>query len=339
MSTLPKDKNDLQHGPDHEYHDDEYHDHERPGHEGHDHSRHGHAGHGHSHAPGSLSGRKIFWVTILNLVITIAEVIGGLLSGSLALLSDSLHNLSDTVAVALSFFANKVAQRPKNPRRTYGYKRAEILAAMLNSLALLGISTYLIIEAVQRWWAPETIDSTLMMIVATIGLVANLVSVVLLERDSHTSLNIKSSYLHLVSDAVSSVGVIVGALAIRFWGIVWIDPLITLIIALYIIFRAWQMLRNIVDILMQTSANLDYDAIRREICAIEHVRNLHHVHSWMINESTIFFEAHVTLDEMPLSMVQTINERIEQLLVERYGISHVTLQSEIVSCEGDSCRI
>lgn len=279
-------------------------------------------------------------MTILNLVITLAEAIGGVLSGSLALLSDSLHNLSDTVAVALSYFANRLAQRPKNSRRSYGYKRAEILAALLNSLALLGISTFLVIEAIRRWRSPETIDSTLMLVVATIGLIANLVSVLLLERESHTSLNIQASYLHLVSDTISSVGVILGALAIRFWGIVWIDPLITLLIAIYIIFRSWQVLHSIVDILMQTSANLEYDHIRSDICAIDHVRDVHHVHTWMINENTIFFEAHIKLDEMPLSMVQGVTERIERLLVERYGISHVTLQAETNACDSeDSCRI
>lgn len=323
-------------GKDEDMSDHGNHSHGGYSHGDHDHENHSHGGHGHR----DLSGRKIFWVTILNLVITIAEAIGGLLSGSLALLSDSLHNLSDTVAVALSYFANRIARRPKNPRLTYGYQRVEILAALLNSLALLGISTYLILEAVQRWRSPETIDSTLMLIVAVIGLIANLVSVVLLEADSHHSLNIQSSYLHLLSDTVSSVGVIIGALAIRFWHIVWIDPLITLVIAIYIIFRAWQVLRGIVDILMQTSANLDYDRIRAEICAIDHVRDLHHVHTWMINESTIFFEAHIKLDEMPLSQVQTITERIEHLLVEEYGVSHVTLQAESNSCESEgSCRI
>ncbi len=296
--------------------------------------------HGSGHENSDISGRRIFFVTLLNAVITIAEFIGGLVSGSLALLSDSLHNLSDTVAVAMSYFAHRIARKPKNAKLTYGYKRIEILAALLNSVALLGIAVFLIFEAISRWRSPETIDSALMLIVAFIGLLANLLGVVLLKRDSHRSLNIKSSYLHLFSDTISSVGVLLGGLAIRFWNIVWIDPLITILIAVYIISQTWSMLRDIVSILMQTSANLDYRSLRREILAIDHVKGLHHIHTWMINEETIFFEAHVRMEDMPLSMVQAVTEQIEELLKEEYGVSHVTLQAEVVTCEHEeTCNI
>jgi len=139
--------------------------------------------------------------------------------------------------------------------------------------------------------------------------------------------------------ALSRVEVSIAYPMIWSLGIVWIDALITLLIAIHILFRDWQVLLGIVNVLMQTSASLDFEAIRRDICAIKHVRDLHHVHTWMINESTIFFEAHISLDDMPLSMVQTIAERIERMLVDRYGISHVTLQAEVIACEGDSCKI
>ena len=128
------------------------------------------------------------------------------------------------MAIALSYFANVIAQRPKNPRKTFGYKRAEILAAFVNSAVLLAISVFLIFEAIRRWQAPEAINGTLMIIVASIGLSANLLSVILLEKDSHGNLNIRSSYLHLLSDTVSSVGVVIGGIAINIWGVVWIDP-------------------------------------------------------------------------------------------------------------------
>lgn len=290
--------------------------------------------HGHNHA--NLSGKKFFGVTVLNATITVAEFVGGLLSGSLALLSDSLHNLSDTVAIALSYFANVIAQKPKNPRKTFGYKRAEILAAFVNSAVLLAISVFLIVEAIRRWQTPESINGTLMIIVASIGLAANLLSVVLLEKDSHGNLNVKASYLHLLSDTISSVGVVIGGIVINIWGLVWIDPLITILISVYILRETFLILKKTVDILMQSSADLDYDRIKREIEAIEHVNNIHHIHSWMINENTIFFEAHLDLDEMSICDVQGIYDQIEHLLTEQYGVSHITLQAEFDKCSDKS---
>lgn len=303
-------------------------------------SRHEHAEPEHSHDNIALSGRKMLWVTLMNAVITVAEIIGGILSGSLSLLSDAVHNLSDTVAIALSYFANRVAQRPQNERKTFGYKRAEILSAFVNAAALLAISLVLIYEACLRLMSPEKINGTLMIAVALIGLAANFISVFLLKKDSHRNLNVKASYLHMLSDTISSVGVLAGGIAISIWGIVWIDPLITALISIYIIREAWQVIRKTVDILMQSSAPLDYDAIKKDIETIENVKNIHHVHSWMINENTIYFEAHIDLDDLPLSQVEKIYDRIEYCLKEQYGISHVTLQAEVDKCcDKDIIRI
>ena len=284
----------------------------------------------------NLSGKKIFWVTLLNATITVAEVAGGILSGSLALLSDAIHNLSDTVAIALSYFANKIAQKPKDARKTYGYKRAEILSAFINSTVLLVLSILLIVEAFKRIKSPESINGTLMITVATIGLIANFLSVFLLEKDSHENLNIKSSYLHLLGDTVSSVGVLAGGIAIKLWGVVWIDPIITIAISLYILKETWHVIRKTVDILMQSSAVLDYDAIKKDIELIDKVKNIHHVHSWLINEKTIYFEAHIDMENMPLLEVEKIYDKIEHFLKEKYGISHVTLQAEVDNCEDKS---
>lgn len=287
---------------------------------------------GHVHDAAALSGKKIFWVTLLNAVITVAEILGGVFSGSLALISDAVHNLSDTVAIALSYFANRIARKPKNARKTYGYKRAEILSAFVNASVLLGISVLLIFEAVKRFRSPETINGTLMIVVASIGLAANFISVMLLEKDSHESLNIRSSYLHLLGDTVSSVGVLLGGAAINLWGVVWIDPVITVLISLYIVRETWQVIKTTVDILMQSSAPLDYDRIKKDIESIDKVKNIHHVHSWMINEKTIYFEAHIDMENMQLSEVEVIYDTIETYLKEQHGISHVTLQAEVDKC-------
>lgn len=284
---------------------------------------------GHSHA---YTGKKIFWVALLNAGITVAEVVGGILSGSLALLSDAVHNLSDTVAIVLSYVANRIARRSKDDKRTYGYKRAEILAAFINSAVLLAVSLLLVFEAYKRLRAPESIDGTLMISVAFIGLLADLLSVYLLQKDAHKSLNIKSSYLHLLSDTISSVGVLAGGIAIKLWGVVWIDPLVTVLIALYIMKETKEVIRKTINILLQSAAPLDYEAIKADIVGIDQVKNIHHVHSWMSDEKTVYLEAHIDVDDILLSKVEGIYDQIEEILKGRYGISHVTLQAEVDRC-------
>lgn len=296
-------------------------------------TKHNYAEHNHSHSTSDLSGKKIFWVIVLNAVITIVEILGGIFSGSLALLSDSIHNLSDTMAIALSYFANKISKKPKNITKTFGYKRAEIIAAFVNASVLFIISLRLIFEAYKRLKNPQTIDGNLMLTVAVVGLIANFISVYLLEKDSHDNMNIKSSYLHLINDTISSVGVILGGVAIKLWGIIWIDPLITVIISIYIIKETWNILRNSIEILMQGSPNLDYDGIKKDIEKIEGINNIHHVHSWMTDEKTIYFEAHIDVDDIKLSEVEKVYDKLEYILKEYYGISHITIQPEVDKCQ------
>ncbi len=281
----------------------------------------------HSHA-----GKRIFWAALLNAVITVAEFVGGLLSGSLALLSDAVHKLSDTMAIVLSYIAGKIAVRAKDAKRTYGYKRAEILAAFINSAVLFAVSLLLLVEAYKRLRAPEAIEGTLMLAVALIGFLADLLSVFLLHKEAHKSLNIKSSYLHLLTDTISSVGVLAGGIAIKLWGIVWVDPLVTVLIAFFIIKATTQIIRKTINILLQSAAPLDYEAIKADIVAIDKVKNIHHVHSWMSDEKTIYFEAHIDVEDMLLSEVEAIYDRIEELLKRDYGVSHVTLQAEVNRC-------
>jgi len=296
-------------------------------------NEHSHSETGHNHDVSTMSGKKIFWVTVLNATITVTEIVGGIVSGSLALLSDAVHNLSDTVAIALSYFAFRIGQKPKSAKKTFGYKRAEILSAFINSAVLVAISLVLIVEAFKRWQSPGSINGDLMMIVAIIALIANLVSVFLLEKDSHGSLNIKASYLHLLGDAMASAGVLLGAITIKFWNVIWVDPLITVIISIYISFEAWKVIKKTVDILMQSSADLDYESIKRDVEVIAKVKNIHHVHSWMIDEKTIYFEAHIEMEDMHISEAEKIYDLIEDLLKEHYGISHVTLQVEVDKCD------
>ena len=286
----------------------------------------------HNHTHGNLSASKYLGVTLLNGFITVVEVAGGIMSGSLSLLSDAAHNLGDTVSIMLSYFAWKIAGREKDARRTYGYKRAEIIAAFVNASALVAISLFLVFEAVKRFRAPEMINSSLMIGVALFGLVANFVSMLLLEKESHGNMNVRSSYLHLLGDTISSVGVLLGGIAIRVWHISWIDPLVTVLIAVYIMRESWGIVKNSVGILMQSSAELDYAAMQRDIEAIPEVENIHHVHTWMANEDTVYFEAHIDMADCPLSQACIVSDKIEGLLKEKYGISHATLQFETNRC-------
>ncbi len=285
------------------------------------------------HHHGEISGRRLLWVTLINLVITIAEVIGGIVTGSIALLSDSAHNLSDTISIVLSYVALRIALRTATPRRSYGYKRAEILAAFLNSLFLLLISAYLIYEAIARFYRPEPIKGDWMLIVAVIGLVGNLVCVMLLHQHANHSLNIRSGYLHLLADTLSSVGVVIGAVILIFFPtLTWIDPVVSLLISFYIIKESKDIFLRTVDILMQSSAELDYEEMKRSVEAIDGVQNIHHVHTWLANERTIHFEAHIELEDMLLSQTAAIRERIQRLLENQFGVSHITLQFECRCC-------
>ena len=286
----------------------------------------------HGHAYVNLSAAKYLGVTLLNGLITVVEIVGGILSGSLALLSDAAHNLGDTVSIATSYIAWRIAGKEKDVRRTYGYKRAEIIAAFVNASALVAISLFLVFEAIQRFRKPETIDSGLMIGVALFGLAANFISMLLLQKAAHGNMNVRSSYLHLLGDTVSSIGVLGGGIAIRIWGLFWIDPLVTVLISIYIMRESWGIVKNSVGILMQSAADLDYGAMQREIEAIPEVRDIHHVHTWMANEETVYFEAHIDVDDCMLSSACVVADKIEDLLKENYGIAHVTLQFETGRC-------
>ncbi len=279
-----------------------------------------------------MSGARFLGVTLLNALITAVEIAGGILSGSLALLSDAAHNLGDTIAILTSYIAWRIAGKQKDVRRTYGYKRAEIIAAFVNASALVAISLFLVFEALRRFRDPETVESSLMIGVALFGLAANFVSMLFLKRESHGNMNVRSSYLHLLGDTVSSFGVLGGGIAIRIWGLFWIDPLVTLLISVYIMRESWVIVKNSVGILMQSAADLDYGAMQREIEALPEVRNIHHVHTWMANEKTVYFEAHIEVEDCLLSSACAVADKIERILQERYGIAHVTLQFETDRC-------
>lgn len=296
---------------------------------------HGHEGHSHSHSHdlSEIKGVRLLFVMLLNFIITAAEIIGGIFSGSLSLISDALHNLSDGLSVIISYFAIRVSGRQSNAKKTFGYRRASIMAALLNSSVLIGISVFLFKEAYDKFINPQEINGMLVIWVAIISLVANALSVLLLKKGAHGDLNMKSTYIHLLSDVLSSLGVIVGGILILFFRIYWVDPLLTVLISVYILKESLSILLKALNILMQgTPESIDIIEIAEELCAIDCVENVHHVHVWCMNEDNIHFEAHVNVKDMPVSQTKELSERIEHIL-SRHGIGHVTLQFEHDSCE------
>ena len=197
---------------------------------------------------------------------------------------------------------------------------------------LVSVSLFLLVEAYRRFKNPEPIDGQLMLGVALIGLFANLLSVLLLHSHAH-SLNIRSTYLHLLSDTLSSIAVVAGGIAIIKWNILWVDPLVTVVISLYILREAYKILRESVEVLMEASPNLDLGAIKHEIESIQGVKNAHHFHAWRVGENEVHFECHVEVDDMPLSEAQKIIDAVEERL-KKFGITHTTVQLEVDRCCG-----
>ncbi len=292
-------------------------------------SKHKHK-HRHRHP---VNEKNLLVATFLNTVIALVELAGGILSGSLALFSDALHNLSDAFSTFIAYMATLIGKREANPKRTFGYKRIEILAALTNAVILIVISVFLLKEAWQRWNEPEPIDSKIMLVVAMIGLLANVYALILLKRDAGKSINVKAAYIHLIGDSLSSVVVIIGGVTIALFEIYWVDPLITAFISLYIIRSGFIILQESVNILMQSAPDhLDLPAIKNRVEQIPQVLNIHHIHAWMLTDREIHLEAHIELNsDLALSEVKIIQKDIELLLKKSFSVNHVTLQFEYLA--------
>lgn len=281
---------------------------------------------GHSH---EISTKNIGITIFLNILITIAQIIGGLISGSMALLTDALHNFSDVIALVLSWFTNRLAKRKSTAQQTYGYKRAEILSAFINSLSLIAIAIFLIVEAIERFSNPQPILSDLVIYFALGSIIINFISVLLLKKDAKESMNIKSAYLHLLTDVMTSIVVMIGGILMKFYGIFWVDSLLTILIAFYLIFSSYKLMIDSLKILMQfTPKDIDIVNIGDQINQINEVKNVHHVHLWQLNDKDLFFEAHIDLtNDISITEFQEILEEIKVVL-NQYQISHFNIQPE-----------
>jgi cobalt-zinc-cadmium efflux system protein len=289
----------------------------------------------HIHSPREegILDRNLVLSILLNALIVVAEIIGGVLSGSLALLSDALHNLSDVAALTMAWMARRFGKRPASLRHTYGLKRLEVLAALLNSAILLVFSTLIVRESIIRLFHPGTVQGTLMMVVAGIGLLANLFSVLLLRSHAHDDLNMRSAFLHLAQDTISSVLVIIAALFSGWRYGAYLDPIASLLVIAIIMRSGWKLLRETAHILMEgTPTGLDLELLQQDLHDRFPIRNLHHLHVWEVNSGRRMLTAHLVFDDKPLSEVEGSLTAIRDHLRKQWAIEHATLEPEINGC-------
>ncbi|NLI56577.1 cation transporter [bacterium] len=278
--------------------------------------------------------KNLIIVIFLNFFIFTSELLGGIFSRSLSLLSDSFHNLSDTISIVISLIAIRFSKRESSYKFTFGGKRAEIIASLFNSIFLFIVSIVLIRESIIRLTNPQIIQTDLMLIIAVIGLFLNGISVILLKNFSKDSMNIKSSYLHLLMDTLSSIAVVIGGILMMLFKIYWIDAVLTLFITLYILKEGIEIFIKSIKILMeQTQKGIDLDKLKNDVEKIEGISNLHHIHIWQIDEKNYLFEGHIKLqNDVPVSKADCIRKSVEDLLNNEFNISHSTIQIEYNGC-------
>ncbi|GAA0752924.1 cation diffusion facilitator family transporter [Psychroflexus lacisalsi] len=283
--------------------------------------------HTHSH---QRSQKNLFFSIILNIFITVSQIVGGFLSGSLALLSDALHNFTDVVSLIISYVAAKYSSKSATSNMTFGYKRAEIIAAFINSASLIIIAIILIKESVIHFFDPKVINSDLVIWLSALAIVGNGISVLLLLKDRKTNMNLSSAYYHLLTDMLASVAVLGGGLLMKFYGIYWVDSVLTFLIAVYLIYVGFKLFKNSFSVLMLfTPSDIEIQSIVAKINSLPLVKNMHHVHIWQLNEVELHLEAEIDFEEdISLSKFDEILESIEHILLNEYGINHITIQPE-----------
>ncbi|MFA6038099.1 MAG: cation diffusion facilitator family transporter [Legionellales bacterium] len=292
-------------------------------------------GTGHDHANlGKSNERALTIALILTSTFLIAEAIGGFITGSLALISDAAHMLTDVTALTIALIAIKIGRRPADSSRTFGYFRFEVLAAAINTILLFVVAIYIIFEAYQRLQSPPEINSTGMLIIASIGLIVNIISMRILAPTKDKSLNMKGAYLEVWSDMLGSIGVITGAIIIRYTGLTWVDSLIAVLIGLWVLPRTWILLKASVNILLEgVPEGIELEKLKESILSIDGVLDIHELHIWAITNDKVSLTAHVIIDEK--KDCENLLNIIRKQLTTQFGISHTTLQHERKKCIDD----
>ncbi|MEN6375168.1 MAG: cation diffusion facilitator family transporter [Smithella sp.] len=290
--------------------------------------------HQHSSSPEMIWGRRLVISMVMNLIIPFVQIAGGILAGSMALISDALHNLTDFVSLVINYATLKMGLRLPTHKQTFGYKRVEIFGTVISVALLYGAGFYIAIEAWQRWRAPQQIAGQYVIWIALLGFVGNLISAWMLHSGAKINLNMKSAFLHMLADAATSLIVaILGAVWIfKPW--YWLDPLFSWIIVVFILYGGWGLLKESVLILMNaTPPGIDLTDIQQAITSIEGIKDIHDLHVWNPSTESIALAVHITVDNQMLSQVDKLAENVREILLEKFSIDHPILQFECNSCE------
>lgn len=292
--------------------------------------------HHHHHMDPESGDRRVFLAVAVNLGLTIAQFVGGLISGSLALIADAVHNFSDAVSLIIAFAARRIARRPSDARMTFGYGRAEIVAALINYTSLIIIGLYLVFEAIGRFLDPQGVDGWIVVVIACIALVVDVVTALLTYTLSKESVNIRAAFLHNVADALGSVAVIVAGTLILLYDWRLVDPIVTLMIAAYILWQSFVEIGPVIRILMNGSPAdiMGADVVSR-MRTVEGVHDVHHAHLWQMQERASALDAHVVIEEGAWDRADAIKASVKVLLFEEFGIDHATIELE---CSRHACR-
>ena len=277
-----------------------------------------------------VKGKNLVYSILLNLIITIAQIVGGIISGSLALISDALHNFSDVLSLGFSLFAHKLSRKKASINHTFGYKRAELIAAFINAITLVIVALILTYGAIERLFNPHPIQSGLVIWLALLGILVNGFSVLLLQKDAEHNINMKSAYLHLLTDMMASVAVLIGGLLMKFYGWFWVDSVMTILIAAYLIYVGVDLIKSATKMLMLFTPDfIDIKEIVREVHKIQGVNKLHHIHIWHLNDEELHLEAHLDCtDDIKMSEFNLLLEKVENVLFEQFHINHINIQPE-----------
>ena len=285
------------------------------------------SGHHHHHAP--ESDRGLLFAVGINVLLTLAQVIGGIISGSLSLIADALHNLSDAASLGIALFARKISRRPADESKSFGYQRAEVIAALINLTLLITVSLYLIYEAVWRIVEPQVVAGLIIVLVAGVALIIDIITALITYRLSKSSMNMKAAFLHNLSDALTSIGVIIAGALILLYEWYWVDTLLTFLIAGFILWQGMIMLPKTIHLLMEgTPENLSSAEIKSSMEEVGDVQDVHHIHIWNLDEHRIALEAHVVVTANELQEVEGIKENLKRVLKDKFKITHSTLEFE-----------
>jgi cobalt-zinc-cadmium efflux system protein len=287
----------------------------------------------HHHLSESSTGTRLLITLALNFIIPVVQVIGGIAAHSMALISDATHNFSDFTAILISYFALKIGKKGASLQNTFGYRRAEILAALLNVAILFGASAIIVYGAFQRLQNPQNVSGGLVMGIASIGVIGNGFSAWLLHRDAKESLNVRGAFLHMMGDMMTSVVVVLNGLILIYKPWYWLDPLLSLLIVIFIVKNCWNILKESTAILMNaTPGHLDIQAVQTFLQNFPDISGVHYLHAWSLGSSGVAFSCHVVVEDQPISQTRQLREKINHALFQEFGIDHPVLQFETNAC-------